>query len=75
MGVTFADESRKPADFLERERDVASLIELLKMAEVAECGSNEISEAVMLSPDRVLLDMWPEACRRIGFPKREFRLT
>src|SRR5689334_1082879 len=43
MGVMFADESRKPADFLERERDVASLLE-----------------------------MRPEACRRIGFPKREF---
>ena len=36
MGVMFADESRKPADFLERERDGASLIELLKMAESRE---------------------------------------
>ena len=70
----FADESPKPADFLECERDVASLIELLKMAEEKwpNPGSEEISESEMLSRDQALLEMWPEACRRIGFPKREF---
>ena len=74
MGVMFADESRKPADFLERERDVASLIELLKMAEEKwpNPGNDEISESEMLSRDQALLEMRPEACRRIGFPKREF---
>ena len=74
MGVMFADESPKPADFLERDRDVASLIELLKMAEEKwpNPGNDEISESEMLSRDRALLEMWPEACRRIGFPKREF---
>jgi hypothetical protein len=74
MGVMFADESPKPADFLECERDVASLIELLKMAEEKwpNPGNDEISESEMLSRDQALLEMWPEACRRIGFPKREF---
>jgi len=74
MGVMFADESRTPGDSLERERDVASLLELLKMAEEKwpSAESNEISETEMLSRDRDLLEMWPEACRRTGFPKREF---
>ena len=73
MGVMFADESPRPADFLERERDVASLIELLKMAEEKwpNPQNDEISESEMLSRDQALLEMWPEACRRIGFPKRE----
>jgi hypothetical protein len=74
MGVMFADETPKPGDFLERERDVASLVELLKMAEEKwpSAESNEICETEMLTRDRDLLDMWPEACRRTGFPKREF---
>ena len=74
MGVMFAEASQEPADFLERERDVASLIELLKMADEKwpSPESNEISETEMLSRDQALLEMWPEACRRVGFPKREF---
>jgi len=74
MGVMFAGESRNPGDSLERERDVASLIELLKMAEEKwpSPENSEISETEMLSRDRALLEMWPEACRRIGFPEREF---
>jgi PilZ domain len=74
MGVMFAEASQEPADFLERERDVASLIELLKMADEKwpGPGNNEISETEMLSRDQTLLEMWPEACRRVGFPEREF---
>ena len=70
MGVMFAEASQKPVDFVERERDVTSLIELLKMAEEKwpSSDSNEISETEMLSRDQALLDMWPEACRRVGFP-------
>src|SRR5262249_23685732 len=61
-GVMFAGETQKPADFMERERDVASLIELLKMADEKwpSPESHEISETEMLSRDRALLDMWPE---------------
>jgi hypothetical protein len=74
MGVMFAEASQKRADLVERERDIASLIELLKMAEEKWPSSDgyEISETEMLSRDQALLDMWPEACRRIGFSKREF---
>jgi len=74
MGVMFTEASQKRADLVERERDIASLIELLKMAEEKWPSSESIgiSETEMLSRDQALLDMWPEACRRIGFPKREF---
>jgi hypothetical protein len=74
MGVMFAEASQKRTDLVERERDIASLIELLKMAEEKWPGSDgyEISETEMLRRDQALLDMWPEACRRIGFSKREF---
>jgi len=74
MGVMFAEASQKSADLVECERDIASLIELLKMAEEKWPSSEscEISETEMLCRDQALLDMWPEACRRIGFSKREF---
>lgn len=76
MGVMFSEASQS-ADFMEHERDIAPLIELLKMAEEKWPSSegDEISEIELLSRDQALLDMWPEACRRthefpIGVIKR-----
>jgi hypothetical protein len=67
MGVMFAEASQKHADLVERERDIASLIQLLKMAEEKwpSSESYEISETEMLGRDQALLDVWPEACRRM----------
>jgi hypothetical protein len=54
--------------------DVATLIELLKMAAERWPSSetNEVSESELLSEDHSLLEMWPEACRRTGIGRREF---
>ena len=59
MGVMFAEASQKSADLVECERDIASLIELLKMAEEKwpSSESYEISETEMLCRDQALLDM------------------
>ena len=66
MGVMFSEASQQSADFMRHERDIAPLIELLKMAEEKWPSSegDEISEIELLSRDQALLDMWPEACRR-----------
>jgi hypothetical protein len=54
--------------------DVATLIELLKMAAERRVRSNsdEISQDELFSEDLSLLEMWPEACRRTGGGRREF---
>ena len=74
MGVMFSGASQQSADFMRHERDIAPLIELLKMAEEKWPSSenDEISETELLSRDQALLDMWPEACRRTGVPVHEF---
>jgi len=55
-------------------KDVATLIELLKMA--AERWPHGETDHVLQSDkfheDLSLLEMWPEACRRTGAGKREF---
>ena len=56
------------------EQDVATLIELLKMAaERAECvEADQVSQSELFREDHFLLEMWPEACRRTGVGRREF---
>jgi hypothetical protein len=55
-------------------KDVAILIELLKMA-AERCPrfeTDHVSQRDLLREDYSLLEMWPEACRRTGVGKREF---
>jgi hypothetical protein len=70
-----------PRDLLEKrslamttEKDIAPLLELLKMEanHWPYSGTGEISQDELFRRDRFLLDMWPEACRRTGVGKREF---
>jgi len=75
MGVMFSEASQRLTDFmLEREKDIAPLIELLKIAaeKWPSSESGDISESESLRRDRVLLEMWPEACRRTGVEVHEF---
>jgi hypothetical protein len=55
-------------------KDIAPLLALLKMAAFlwpsSEAG--EVSESESLRRDQALLEMWPEACRRVGLEAREF---
>jgi hypothetical protein len=57
-----------------QEKDVATLIELLKMAaeRSPHFANDHISQRDLLREDCSLLEMWPEACRRTGTGKREF---
>ena len=73
MGVMFSEASQS-ADFMEHERDIAPLIELLKIAaeKWPSSESDDISEAELFCRDQILLEMWPEACRRAGAGEREF---
>ena len=55
-------------------QDVATLIELLKMAAERwpRSGTDQVSQSELLREDHSLLEMWPEACRRTGVGRREF---
>ena len=55
-------------------KDVAPLLALLKMAALEWPSSEvgEVSERELLRRDLALLEMWPEACRRVGLEAREF---
>jgi hypothetical protein len=55
-------------------KDVATLIELLKMADERRANSkpDQISQNHRIGEDSSLLEMWPEACRRTGVGNREF---
>jgi hypothetical protein len=55
-------------------KDVATLIELLKMAAErrAHPKPGQILQNDRFSEDYSLLEMWPEACRRTGVGNREF---
>ena len=61
-------------DCLVMNKDVAPLIELLKMADerwpYPETG--QVSKSDLFRRDHLLLEMWPEACRRTGAGGREF---
>ncbi|HET7806793.1 MAG TPA: hypothetical protein VFL53_21330 [Pseudolabrys sp.] len=54
--------------------DVATLIELLKMAAERwpHVETDNASQSDLFRQDLSLLEMWPEACRRTGSGKREF---
>ena len=49
-------------------QDVATLIELLKMAAERwpRSEADQVSQSDLLREDHSLLEMWPEACRRTG---------
>ena len=55
-------------------QDLAPLLALLKMAAEQWPSSEvgEVSERELLRRDQALLNMWPEACRRVGVEEREF---
>ena len=55
-------------------QDVATLIELLKMAAErrGHIKPDQISQNETFSEDFSLLEMWPEACRRTGAGTRAF---
>ena len=55
-------------------KDVATLIELLKMADERRANpkTDQISQNDHFSEDLSLLEMWPEACRRTGVGPRAF---
>ena len=56
------------------DKDVATLIELLKMAAERRPHSEagQVSQSELFREDHFLLEMWPEACRRTGVVRREF---
>ena len=56
------------------DKDVATLIELLKMAAERRPRSEagQVSQSELFREDHFLLQMWPEACRRTGVGRREF---
>jgi hypothetical protein len=55
-------------------QDVATLIELLKMAAERwpRSETDQVSQSELFREDHSLLEMWPEACRRTGVGRREF---
>ena len=55
-------------------QDIAPLLALLKMAAEQWPSSEvgEVSQSELLRRDQTLLEMWPEACRRVGIEAREF---
>ena len=55
-------------------QDVATLIELLKMAAERwpRAEADRVSQSELFREDHSLLEMWPEACRRTGVGRREF---
>jgi hypothetical protein len=55
-------------------QDVATLIELLKMAAERwpHSEADQVSQSELFREDHFLLEMWPEACRRTGIGRREF---
>jgi hypothetical protein len=55
-------------------QDIATLIELLKMAAERwpRSEADQVSQSELFREDHSLLEMWPEACRRTGSGRREF---
>jgi len=74
IGVMFSDAPKRSAESIQNERDIAPLLELLKMAAEKWPSSDDVNipESELLKRDQALLDMWPEACRRTGIPVHEF---
>ena len=58
---------------MQHEIDIVPLIELLRMAEEKWPSSEaDVSESELFQRDQMLLEMWPEACRRTGVRSHEF---
>lgn len=59
---------------MKTEKDVVALLELLKMEAEhwPHSRTDKISQNDSFSRDQILLEMWPEACRRTGTGGREF---
>ncbi|HET9717688.1 MAG TPA: hypothetical protein VFP60_16030 [Pseudolabrys sp.] len=59
---------------MKNDKDIAALIELLKMAadQWPRSEDGEVSQSESFREDQSLLQMWPEACRRTGVAGREF---
>jgi hypothetical protein len=59
---------------LTENQDIAPLLALLKMAADQWPSSDvgEVSQSELLRRDEALLNMWPEACRRVGVKERDF---
>ena len=55
-------------------KDIAPLLELLKMAAERKqhSATDQASQDDLFCEDHSLLEMWPEACRRAGVGTREF---
>jgi hypothetical protein len=56
------------------EKDIVALMELLKMAadKWPSSASGQVSHRELFRRNKLLLEMWPEACRRTGVGGREF---
>lgn len=54
------------------DQDIAALIELLRMAADQWRHPGENSQSELFEQDKMLLQMWPEACRRTGAGTRQF---
>jgi hypothetical protein len=56
------------------EKDIAALMELLKMAadQWPRSATGLVSQTELFRQNQFLLEMWPEACRRTGVGGREF---
>ena len=58
---------------MKRDKDIIALTELLKMAAKQWPHANcEISQTDLFHRNQSLLEMWPEACRRVGVGGRSF---
>lgn len=59
---------------MKNDKDIAALVELLKMAaeQWPQRDTAEESQCDPFREDRCLLEMWPEACQRAGSSRREF---
>lgn len=72
IGVTFLEGTERTNCL--HEIDIVPLIELLKMAAEKWPSSEvaDVSESELFQRDQMLLEMWPEACRRTGVTVHEF---
>jgi hypothetical protein len=77
IGVVFPKATPRGADLHQHGQDIAPLLALLKMAAERWPTTDDeiISESEVLRRDQVLLELWPEACRRTGVPVHEFPIA
>src|SRR5262245_15746113 len=77
IGVMFLEATERTSNCSQHEFDIVPLIELLKMAAEKWPGSETagVSEIELFQRDKMLLEMWPEACRRTGLAVHEFTIV